>query len=400
MELISQRMARIKPSPTLTISARAAHLKSMGQNVIGLGAGEPDFDTPEYIKDAAVKALSAGKTKYTAVEGILPLRKAIAAKFIRDNGIEYEPEQIIVGAGAKQVIFNAFLATLNPGDEVIVPAPYWVSYIDMVEVGEGTPVIVRCKPENDLKLTAEGLSEAITTKSKWLILNSPNNPSGMAYTKKELMALAEVIRYTPHLYVLSDDIYEHLVYDGFEFSTLAQVAPDLKDRILTVNGVSKTYAMTGWRIGYGAGPRPLIEAMTALQSHSTTNACSIAQEAALAALEGSHDFLREWIEVYKARRDKALEILNKTPGLSCLNPQGAFYLYPNCTGLMGKKTPMDSIITSDTDLAAYLLESAGVAVVPGVAFGLSPYFRISFATDTNHLVEACNRISQAVNLLK
>ncbi len=400
MALISHRMSRVKPSPTLTVSARAAELKALGQDVISLGAGEPDFDTPDLIKKAAIKALSEGKTKYTAVEGTLSLRKAIAEKFKQENEIEYTPDQIIVGAGAKQVIFNAFLASLNPGDEVIIPAPYWVSYPDMVEVAEGVPVIVRCTLDTHLKLTPENLAEAITPKTKWLILNSPNNPSGLAYTRAELEALAEVVRGSPHLHVLSDDIYEHLVYDGFQFTTLAQVAPDLKERILTVNGVSKSYAMTGWRIGYGAGPQSLIEAMITLQSQSTSHATSISQEASIAALKGPQDFIKEWVKVYAERRNKALEILNKTPGLACLKPQGAFYLYPSCVGLMGKKTPLETIIASDVDLATYLLESAGVAVVPGVAFGLSPYFRISYATNTNLLLEACQRISQAIALLK
>jgi aspartate aminotransferase len=400
MTIVSQRMARIKPSPTLAVSARAAELKALGQDVISLGAGEPDFDTPEFIKKAAITALSEGKTKYTAVEGILSLRKAIAQKFKRENEIDYTPDQIIVGAGAKQVIFNAFLASLNPGDEVIIPAPYWVSYPDMVEVAEGTPVIVRCTVDTHLKLTPENLAEAITPKTKWLILNSPNNPSGLSYTRAELEALAEVVRRAHNLYVLSDDIYEHLVYDGFSFTTLAQVAPDLKERILTVNGLSKTYAMTGWRLGYGAGPQVLIEAMITLQSQSTSHATSIAQEAAVAALEGSQDFIIKWVKIYTDRRDKALEILNKIPGLTCPKPQGAFYLYPSCAGLMGKKTPLGAIIGSDMDLANYLLESAGVAVVPGTAFGLSPYFRISYATDTEILLEACQRIFQAIELLK
>ncbi len=400
MEFISQRLKRVKPSQTLMISARAANLKALGHDIIGLGAGEPDFDTPEHIKEATTKALVDGKTKYTPVQGTLPLRKAIVEKFKRDNDIDYEPDQIIVGVGAKHIIFNAFLATVDSHDEVIIPAPYWVSYPDMVEVAEGTAIFIRCKPENHLKLTPDSLADVITTKSKWLILNSPSNPTGMAYTEKELLALAEIIRDTPHLHVLCDDIYEYLVYDKFKFKTLAQVAPDLKDRILTVNGVSKSYAMTGWRIGYGAGPRELIEAMTALQSHSTSNATSIAQEASIVAIQGNHDFLKEWIVIYEERRDKAIDILNAIPGVSCIKPNGAFYLYANCTALMGKKTPMDSIITSDTDFAAYLLESAGVAVVPGIAFGLSPYFRVSFATSTDLLVEACHRISQAVSLLK
>ncbi|HUX79972.1 MAG TPA: pyridoxal phosphate-dependent aminotransferase [Alphaproteobacteria bacterium] len=400
MPLISDRMSRIQPSPTLAVTARAAELKALGQDVISLGAGEPDFDTPNFIKEAAVKALSEGKTKYTAVQGIPALRKAIVKKFQLENEIEYTPDQIIVGSGAKQVIFNAFLASLNPGDEVIIPAPYWVSYPDIVEVAEGVPVIVRCKAESQLKLTPESLAEAITPKTKWLILNSPNNPSGLAYTRTELEALAEVVRQTPHLYVLSDDIYEHLVYDGFIFTTLAQVAPDLKERILTVNGLSKTYAMTGWRLGYGAGPKILIEAMITLQSQSTSHATSITQEAAVVALEGPQDFIKEWVKTYTHRRDKALEILEGTSGLTCLKPQGAFYLYPSCVDLMGKKTPSGAIITSDTDLATYLLESAGVAVVPGAAFGLSPHFRISYATDTDLLLKACHRISQAIGMLK
>lgn len=400
MELISHRMLRIKPSPTLAVTARAAELKALGRNVIGLGAGEPDFDTPEHIKEACIKALSLGKTKYTAVEGTLALRKAIVEKFKRENDLDYKIDQIIVSAGAKHVIFNTFLATLNAGEEVIIPAPYWVSYPDMVELAEGVPVIVRCRPENDLKLTPEELGEAITPKTKWLILNSPNNPSGMVYSKKELEALADVVRKAPHLHVISDGIYEHLIYDGIKFSTFTQVAPDLKDRTLTVNGVSKSYAMTGWRIGFGAGPQPLIEAMTILQSQSTSNPTSIAQEAAIAALNGSQDFLKDWRKTYAERRDKALEIINNIPGVSCLKPHGAFYLYPSCAPLMGKQTPLETIIASDTDLAAYLLESAGVAVVPGDAFGLCPYFRITYATDTDTLLEACHRIAQAIELLK
>lgn len=396
----SQRMSRISPSPTLAVTARAAELKALGQDIISLGAGEPDFDTPEHIKDAAVKALLEGKTKYTAVEGTTALRKAIVEKFKKEDGLDYDINQVIVCVGAKQVIFNAFLATLNPKDEVIIPAPYWVSYPDMVEIAEGVPVIVRCPSEKDLKLTPELLMEAITPKSKWLVLNSPNNPSGMAYSAEELKALAEVISEVPHLNVISDDIYERLIFDGFEFVTLAQVAHHLKDRILTVNGVSKTYAMTGWRIGYGAGPAELIDLIATLQSQSTSNACSISQEAALAALTGPQEFIKEWVKVYTERRDAALDILNKTPGLHCFKPHGAFYLYPSCVELMGKKTTSGELISNDTDLATYLLESVGVAVVPGVAFGLSPYFRISYATDTKLLLEACRRISQAISLLR
>lgn len=399
MQLISHRMLNIKPSATLAVTARAAELKAQGRDIIGLGAGEPDIDTPNHIKEAAIKALSQGKTKYTAVEGTLALRKAIANKFKTENNIDYTPHQIIVSSGAKQVIFNAFLASLNPGDEVIIPAPYWVSYPDMVEIAEGIPVIIPSSLEKNLKLTPNDLEDAITPKTKWVILNSPSNPTGMAYTKTELEDLANVLRRSSHVHIISDDIYEHIVYDGFKFTTLAQVAPDLKERILTINGVSKTYAMTGWRIGYGAGPKPLIEAMTILQSQSTSNASSLSQEAALAALEGPQDFLVEWRQTYQERRDKALEIINETPGLSCLKPQGAFYLYPSCTSLIGKQKPSGEKIENDIDLANYFLDSVGVAVVPGTAFGLSPYFRISYATATDVLLNACHRISQAVKQL-
>lgn len=400
MKLISDRMVRIKPSPTLKISARAAEMQESGEDIIGLAAGEPEFDTPQHIKDAAIRAMAQGKTRYTPVGGSLVLRKAIVKKFKLENNIDYEANQIIVGTGAKHILFNAFLATLNPGEEVIIPAPFWVSYPDMVELTGGVPIIVQCTPENQLKLTPEGLKEHITQRTKWLILNSPNNPTGMVYSKEELELLAEVLRQFPHIYILSDDIYEHLIYDEMEFFTLAQVAPDLKDRILTVNGVSKTYAMTGWRIGYGAGPLALIEAMTILQSQSTSNANSIAQEATIAALEGPQDFLATWKDLYSERRDKAMKILNETPGIECLKPQGAFYLYPFCGALMGKRTPSGTLIGNDTDLAAYLLDSVGVAVVPGEAFGLSPYFRISYALSMDRLLEACQRISRAIQLLK
>jgi len=400
MSLISRRMAFIKPSPTLAVTARATELKALGHDVIDFGTGESDFDTPQFIKEAAIYALKQGKTKYTAVAGTLPLRKAIAQKFKRENEIDYAPEQIIVGVGAKQVIFNAFLASLDPGDEVIIPAPYWVSYPDMVALAEGVPVIVKCATEDHLKLTPQGLEKAITPKTKWLILNSPSNPTGMAYSRQELEDLAAVLRRHPQVHVLSDDIYEHLVYDKFQFTTLVQIAPDLKERVLTVNGVSKSYSMTGWRIGYGAGPLPLIKAMTMLQSQSTSNATSISQEAALAALEGFQDFMADWVQTFAERRDQALKILNEAPGLSCLTPQGAFYLYPSCGSLMGKTTPSGNVVTNDSDFASYLLDTAGVAVVPGVAFGLSPYFRISYAMDTKVLLEGCRRIAEAVQALR
>lgn len=396
MSFISRRLSHIKPSPTLAITAQAALLKAQGKDIISLGAGEPDFDTPSFIKDAAVKAIEAGKTKYTAIEGILPLRKAIAKKFKENNGIEYTPEQIIVGAGAKQIIFNAFLASLDSGDEVIIPAPYWVSYPDMVEIAEGTPILIPCPQSEHFKLSSKALEQAITPKTKWLILNSPGNPTGVVYSARELEDLACVLRKYPQVHVLSDDIYEYIVYDDASFSTLAQVAPDLKDRILTVNGVSKSYSMTGWRIGYGAGgPLDLIKAMKTLQSQSTTNACSISQDAALAALEGDQSFREEWIKIFKERRDQALDIFNNAPGLSCLAPQGAFYLYVDCSKVMGKITSSGMILSNDTDLAAYLLEAAGVAVVPGAAFGLSPYFRISYATETDLLIKACQRIAKS-----
>ena len=399
MSFISSRLLQIKPSSTLSIIAQTATLKAQGKDIIGLGAGEPDFDTPCFIKDAAIKAIEAGKTKYTAIEGIFPLRKAIAKKFKEDNGIECTPEQIIVGAGAKQVIFNAFLASLDLGDEVIIPTPYWVSYPDMVEIAGGKPVLIPCPQSAHFKLSSEALTQAITPKTKWLILNSPNNPTGVVYSASDLENLACVLRKHPHVHVLSDDIYEYILYDDMSFSTLAQVAPDLKDRILTVNGVSKSYSMTGWRIGYGVGPLELIKAMATLQSQSTTNACSISQEAALAALEGDQSFRKEWLKIFKERRNQALDIFNNTPDLSCCTPEGAFYLYVDCSKTMGKTTPAGMPLKNDTDLSSYLLDAAGVAVVPGAAFGLSPYFRISYATETDLLIQACQRIAKAIKEL-
>lgn len=400
MTLISTRMATIKPSPTLAVAAKAAELKAQGRDIIDFGVGEPDFDTPEFIKEGARQALKEGRTKYTPVPGTLALRKAIASKFEKENELTYTPEQIMVSTGAKQVLFNAFLATLNPGDEVIIPAPYWVSYPDMVAIAGGTPVIVPCPLQDQLKLTPSALEQAITSKTKWLILNSPSNPTGMVYTKEELEGLAEVLRKHPQVYIMNDDIYEHLVFDGFKFTTLAQVATDLKEKILIINGLSKSYAMTGWRLGYGAGSQPLIKAMTILQSQSTSNASSISQEAARIALEGSQDFLKEWVKVFEDRRDQALKILEEIPGLECLRPLGAFYLYPFCPNLIGKVTPEGASLKNDTDLANYLLEAAGVAVVPGEAFGSSPSFRISYALSTPLLLEGCNRISKAIQKLR
>jgi aspartate aminotransferase len=398
--MLAARLSRIKPSPTMAVTQKAAELKAAGRNVIGLGAGEPDFDTPEPVKQAAIQAIQTGKTKYTAVDGTPELKKAIQAKFKRENGLDYALDQICVSAGGKQVLFNAFLATVNPGDEVIIPAPYWVSYPDMVNLAEGTPVFITCAAEQNFKLRPADLEKAITPKTKWLILNSPSNPTGSAYSREEMKALTDVLMRHPHVYVITDDIYEHLVYDGFEFCTPAQVEPKLYDRTLTVNGVSKSYSMTGWRIGYGAGPKALIKAMASIQGHSTTNPSSISQAAAVEALNGSQEFIKEWVESFRQRRDLVVGMLNQSTGLSCKSPQGAFYVYPSCAGLIGKKTPDGKVIQNDEDFVSYLLESEGVAAVQGSAFGLSPYFRISYATSAKALEDACQRIQRACASLK
>lgn len=395
MDILAARLARIKPSPTVALTGLVIELKAQGRDVIGLGAGEPDFDTPEHIKEAACQAIARGETKYTPVAGTPALREAISAKFRRENGLAYTPEEIIVGTGAKQVIFNALMATLDRGDEVIVPAPYWVSYPDMVRLAEGTPVVVPCPEESAFKLRPDDLEAAITARTKWLILNSPNNPTGAAYARDELKALTEVLVRHPQVWVMSDDIYEHIVYDGFVFVTPAEVEPALHDRTLTVNSVSKAYAMTGWRIGFGGGPAPLIKAMATILSQSTTNACSVSQAAAVEALNGPKDFLAERQAVFKERRDLAVSMLNQAPGLKCATPEGAFYVYPNCAGVVGKKTPEDKRLDSSEEFARYLLETEGVAVVHGAAFGLDPFFRISYATATDLLEEACRRIQRA-----
>ena len=370
-------------------------MKAAGQDVIGLGAGEPDFDTPEHVKDAALAAMKEGKTKYTAVDGIPQLKEAIVNKFARENGITCTPDMVTVGTGGKQVLYNALMATVNPGDEVIIPAPFWVSYPDMALLAEGSPVIVNCPEEDGFKLTADRLAAAITDKSKWLILNSPSNPTGAGYTADELKALADVLRAHPQLLVMVDDMYEHLVYDGFEFATLAQVAPDLQDRVLTVNGVSKAYCMTGWRIGYATGPKDLIKAMAKIQSQSTSNPNSIAQWAAVAALNGPLDFMADNLVHFAARRKLVTSHLNQIDGIRCFIPQGAFYVYPSVEGLMGRTTPSGKILETDSDFVTYLLESKGVATVQGTAFGLAPYFRISYATSTAALEDAMARISAA-----
>jgi aspartate aminotransferase len=395
MQFLADRLSRIKPSPTIAVTTKAAELKAAGRDIIGLGAGEPDFDTPATIKAAAIKAIEQGQTKYTAVDGTPALKQAICAKFKRENGLDYKPNQITVGTGGKQVLYNALMATLNPGDEVIIPAPYWVSYPDMVLLAEGTPVAVSCSQNNGFKLRPEDLEAAITPRTKWLILNSPSNPTGAAYTRDELKALTDVLMKHPHVWVMTDDMYEHLVYDGFEFSTPAQVEPRLYERTLTVNGVSKAYAMTGWRIGYAGGPVPLIKAMGAIQSQSTSNPSSVSQAAAVEALNGPQDFIPKNAEIFKARRDLVVDMLNKAKGIHCHRPEGAFYVYPSCAGAIGRKTPQGKILRTDGDFATYLLEAEGVAVVQGEAFGLSPYFRISYATSTEALREACTRIQRA-----
>ena len=400
MSILAKRMSRIKPSPTNALTGKVAEMKAAGIEVISLGAGEPDFDTPGHIKDAAKAAIDRGETKYTPVPGTIALRKAIAAKFERDNGLRYSIDQITVCAGGKQVLFNAFMATLDPGDEVVIPAPYWVSYPDMVLLAEGTPVFVDGLEKNGFKILPEQLEAAITPRTKWVLINSPSNPTGAAYTRAELAALAEVLKRHPHVWVMTDDIYEHVIYDDFEFSTIAQVEPALFDRTLTINGASKAYSMTGWRIGYGAGPTELIKAMNIVQSQSTTHAASISQAAAAAALVGTQDFIPRHNAMFKERRDLVVRMLNEAPGISCRTPEGAFYVYPSCAGVIGKTAPDGKRIENDTDFVTYLLETERVAVVQGAAFGLSPYFRISYAASLEELKEACTRIQRACAALK
>ena len=396
-DLLATRLSNIKPSPTMAISAKAKEMKAAGVPVIGLAAGEPDFDTPDFIKEAAYQAIKDGQTKYTAVDGTPALKAAVAAKFARENGLDYAAKtEISVGTGGKQVLYNAFMAILNPGDEVLIPAPYWVSYPDMAILAEGTPTFITGPADKGFKVQPEDLRAALTPKTKIFILNSPSNPTGAAYTGAELQALAEVLLDFPRVLIVTDDMYEHLVYDAFDYTTIAQACPELKDRTLTCNGVSKAYAMTGWRIGYAGGPAALIKAMAKIQSQSTSNPSSVSQAAALAGLEGDSSFLAERNAVFKMRRDLVVEQLNALPGIDCAKPQGAFYVYPSLTGLIGKKTPTGTSISSDSDFATYLLDAAHVAVVPGVAFGLSPYFRISYATSTQALEDAMTRIGKAV----
>jgi len=390
----SAALARIAPSPTLAVTQQARDLKARGVDVIALGAGEPDFDTPEHVKEAAIAAIRRGETKYTAVDGIPELKSAIAAKFRRDNGLTYSAQEISVAPGGKAVIYNAIMASLNPGDEVVIPAPYWVSYPDIVRLAGGLPVIVPCREEDGFRLKPEALDAAMTPRTKWVILNSPSNPTGAAYTRSDLASLAEVLLRHPQAMILSDDIYEHVLYDGFAFSTIAEVAPTLFDRTLTLNGASKAYAMTGWRIGYAGGPAPLVAAMAKIMSQSTTNPCSIAQWACVAALNGDHGFLAERNRSFKERRDHVVRALNAIPGLSCRLPEGAFYVYPSCAGALGRTAPDGAVIRSDEDFARALLAAEGVAVVSGAAFGHSPYFRISYAAAMSALEDACRRIAR------
>ena len=400
MAIIADRLSRIKPSPTVAVSNKAAEMKAAGEDVIGLGAGEPDFDTPEHIKEAARQAMAEGKTKYAPVAGIAELRRAICDKLKRDNGLTYTPEQITVGCGGKQTIYNAMMATLNPGDQVIIPAPYWVSYPDITLLAEGDPVIVDCPESENFKLTPAALEAAITPKTKWLMLNSPSNPTGAAYTRADLKALADVLLKHPQVWVMTDDMYEFIIYDDFEFTTIAQVEPKLYERTLTLNGLSKAYCMTGWRVGYAAGAVDVIKAMNKVQSQSTTSTSTISQWASVAALDGDHSFIAEHNKVFKERRDLVVAMLNQATGLTCATPEGAFYVYPSCAGTIGRQTPGGKTIETDEDFVTYLLEAEGVAAVHGEAFGLSPHFRISYATSTEALEEACQRIQRACAALR
>ena len=394
MSFLSDTLARVKPSPTIAVTTKAQALKAEGRDIIGLGAGEPDFDTPEHIRAAAKRAIDNGRTRYTAVDGIPELKAAICAKFLRENGLTYTPGQISVGTGGKQILYNALMATCNPGDEVIIPAPYWVSYPDMVLLAGGTPVIIECGIKTQFKLTPAQLEAAITPKTKWFIFNSPSNPTGAGYTRAELKALTGVLMRHPQVWVMSDDMYEHLVFDDFTFCTPAEVEPGLYDRTLTMNGVSKAYCMTGWRIGYAAGPEKLIKAMGTIQSQSTSNPCSISQHAALEALTGPQEFLADWRAVFQRRRDLVVSMLNQARGVTCPKPEGAFYVYPDVAGCIGKATPGGTVISNDEVFATALLEETGVAVVFGAAFGLSPNFRVSYATSDEVLRDACARIQR------
>jgi len=398
MGIVSNSLKKIKPSPTLAVTQKAKELKAAGKDVIGLGAGEPDFDTPENIKQAAIDAINQGETKYTAVDGTPKLKKAIVEKFRRENELNYDLAQISVGTGGKQIIYNAMMATVNQGDEVIIPAPYWVSYPDIVLLAGGNPIIIKCSENENFKIIPEKLKASITAKTKWLILNSPSNPTGSCYSEKEIKSLAKVLIENKQIYILSDDIYEHIIYGNFDFFTIAQIK-ELKDRTLTMNGVSKSYAMTGWRIGYGAGPKEIIKAMAKIQSQSTTNPSSISQAAAVEALNGTQDFIIKRSKAFQERRDFVVKSLNEIKGLNCLNPDGAFYVFPNCSKLLNKKDKKGKLLKTDSDFVESLLENNGVAVVQGSAFGLEGYFRISYATSMQNLKNALKKISEFCNSL-
>ncbi len=400
MSFLASSLSNIKPSPTIAVSMKAAELKAAGKDIISLGMGEPDFDTPQNIKDAAIKAIQKGDTKYTAVDGTAALKKAIIEKFKRENSIEYKASEIIVSTGAKQVIYNALIASINPDDEVIIPAPYWVSYPDMVLLAGGKPIIIESYEKNNFKISPTALEEKITPKTKWIILNSPSNPTGACYSQDELRALADVLLRHPQVHIMADDIYEHLIFDDLKFVTIAEIEPQLLPRTLIVNGVSKAYAMTGWRIGYGAGPEKLIKAMAMIQSQSTSSPSSIGQAAAVEALNGTQDYIKPNAKLFQSRRDMVVEMLNKIDGINCNIPNGAFYVFPSCKGLFGKKTPAGKVIENDNDFAGYLLEEALVAVVPGVAFGAPDFFRISYAASEDFLKNSMQRIADACLRLK
>jgi aspartate aminotransferase len=400
MSVLAARLGRIKPSPTMAVTAKAQDMQRAGLDVIGLGAGEPDFDTPQFIKDAAIRAMAEGKTKYAPPAGLFELREAACRKFKRENNLDYTPEQISVGVGGKQIIFNAMMATLDPGDEVIVPAPYWVSYTDIAVLAEGVPVVVEATEASDFKITPAQLEAAITPRTKWLILNSPSNPTGAAYSRDELKALAAVLMRHPQVWVFADDIYEHIIYDDFKFYSIAQVEPGLIGRTLTMNGVSKAYCMTGWRVGFAGGPKELIKGINMVQSQNCSSTSTISQWAAAAALDGDKSFIPRNVKIFKERRDLVVSMLNQAKGIDCATPPGAFYVYPSCAGCIGKETPDGKVIRTDEDFVTYLLETEGVAVVQGAAFGLSPHFRISYAEATEILEDACARIQRACAALR
>lgn len=400
MSVLAARLGRIKPSPTMAVTAKAQDMQRAGMDVIGLGAGEPDFDTPQFIKDAAVRAMAAGKTKYAPPAGLFELREAACRKFKRENNLDYTPDEISIGVGGKQIIFNAMMATLDPGDEVVVPAPYWVSYTDIAVLAEGVPVTVDASEKTDFKITADQLEEAITPRTKWFVLNSPSNPTGAAYSGDELKALAKVLMRHPQVMVFADDIYEHIIYDDFKFHSIAAIEPGLKSRTLTMNGVSKAYCMTGWRVGFAGGPKELIKGINIMQSQNCSSTSTISQWAAVAALDGDKSFIPKNVAVFKERRDLVVSMLNQAKGIKCATPPGAFYVYPSCAGCIGKTTPDGKVIETDEDFVTYLLDAEGVAVVQGAAFGLSPYFRISYAAATETLEDACSRIQRACAALR